>query len=448
MKKSDENINFILCYISDGFYEKLILNKFLNKKNENKENNTILEKIRVSNENVFKSEKFKKLCNRLNEMVNKLNKIEKNFMKNNGEKMKIILGTFDKIISNKKFVLNENFDKIFKKYKNKINTIEDNKNSIENKFEVLYFVNDFIIHDEMVEILNNMKIKFTTINLDKINDSSNEIENLKMIHKKDNIYLFIINCVIINESNATNFINDLIEKLNIRKTNYIFLYKPNSEEINGYKHTFNFNINISTNKEQFENQYKSTEQKIISYYPSINEIYANKKLFELFIKIFLQKNKEYVKKKSNTNENDLIHKINEIYYFILNLEIKDEQPEYFVVSDFINIFEFINKTVDSYVTDIKKDYAKNYESVFNEVEKYFLPNKKKFFEAIKMKIKDFFKDYLKRYILNSIYNNFIDVIIPILSSKIFDQKIKNTMLEKEKLTISNEIINKNNINDI
>ena len=296
-----------------------------------------------------------------------------------------------------------------------------------------------------------MKIKFTTINLDKINDSSNknEIDNFKKIHKLDNIYLFIVNCFIIDERKATNYINNLIEILNIRKTNYIFLLKPKKDDvIKGYEHTFYFNIKISTNKEQFEKQYKDTEQKIISYYPNINEIYANKKLFDLFIKIFLQKNKEYVKKKSNTNEIDLIQKINEIYYFILNFEIKDEQTEYFSVSNFKNLFEFINQMIESYIIDIKKDYTKNYESVFNEIEKYFLPNKKTFFESIKMKIKKFFNNYLKRYVLNSIYNNFIDIVIPELSSEIFDQKIKNAMLEKEKLTISNENIKENNNSDI
>ena len=451
MKNVDENINFILCYISNGFYEKLILNNFLNKKNENKENKTILEKIRASNESVFKSEKFKKLCNKLNEIVNKLNKIEKKFMKNNSEKMENILGTFNTIILNYNFVLNKNFDEIIKKYNNKSNTIEDNKNSIKNKFIVLYFVNNYIIPDEIIEILNNMKIKFTTINLDKINDSSNknEIDNFKKIHKLDNIYLFIVNCFIINERKATNYINNLIEILNIRKTNYIFLLKPKKDDvIKGYEHTFYFNIKISTNKEQFEKQYKDTEQKIISYYPNINEIYANKKLFDLFIKIFLQKNKEYVKKKSNTNEIDLIQKINEIYYFILNFEIKDEQTEYFSVSNFKNLFEFIDQMIESYIIDIKKDYTKNYESVFNEIEKYFLPNKKTFFESTKTKIKKFFNNYLKRYVLNSIYNNFIDIVIPELSSEIFDQKIKNAMLEKEKLTISNENIKENNNSDI
>ena len=132
----------------------------------------------------------------------------------------------------------------------------------------------------------------------------------------------------------------------------------------------------------------------------------------------------------------------------MNFEIKDEQTEYFSVSNFKNLFEFINQMIESYIIDIKKDYTKNYESVFNEIEKYFLPNKKTFFESIKMKIKKFFNNYLKRYVLNSIYNNFIDIVIPELSSEIFDQKIKNAMLEKEKLTISNENIKENNNSDI
>ena len=63
-------------------------------------------------------------------------------------------------------------------------------------------------------------------------------------------------------------------------------------------------------------------------------------------------------------------------------------------------------------------------------------------------MKSFFFDYLKRFVLNNIYNNYVDVIIPILSFKLFEQKIENIMLEKEKDIISDQIINKDIINDI
>ena len=216
MIKSNENINFILCYISNGFNEKIELNNCLNKTNENEENKIILEKIISSKEIVLKLEKFKKTSNKLNEMLKKLDKIKNNFMKNNSDNMTRILESFKTIILNKDLDINQNFDKILKKYNIKINTIEENKNSIENKFIVLYFQNNFIIKDVLIEILNNMKIKFITINLDKNDDSTNKISNLKKNHKYDNIYLFIINYFIINEKKVTNFINDLIEKLNIK----------------------------------------------------------------------------------------------------------------------------------------------------------------------------------------------------------------------------------------
>ena len=69
MIKSNENINFILCYISNGFNEKIELNNCLNKENENEENKIIWEKIISSKEIVFKLEKFKKTSNKLNEML-------------------------------------------------------------------------------------------------------------------------------------------------------------------------------------------------------------------------------------------------------------------------------------------------------------------------------------------------------------------------------------------
>ena len=54
----------------------------------------------------------------------------------------------------------------------------------------------------------------------------------------------------------------------------------------------------------------------------------------------------------------------------------------------------------------------------------------------------------KRKLKNFLIINFIDIVIPKLSSEIFDQKIKNAMLEKENLTISNENIKENNNSDI
>ena len=74
-------------------------------------------------------------------------------MKNNSDNMTIILESFKTIILNKDLFINQNFDKILKKYNIKINAIEENKNSIENKFIVLYFQNNFIIKDVLIEIL-------------------------------------------------------------------------------------------------------------------------------------------------------------------------------------------------------------------------------------------------------------------------------------------------------
>ena len=70
------------------------------------------------------------------------------------------------------------------------------------------------------------------------------------------------------------------------------------------------------------------------------------------------------------------------------------------------------------------------ENIFNEVKNFFGGGDK--IEMIENKSKSFCRSYLKRYILNEIYNYFINNIIPKISFQIFNEKIKELLLEKEK----------------
>ena len=90
MINQDKDVNFVLCYLSNGINEQIILNKFIinykdnqeNKKNleikenkEDKENNEsqynkeLFDKIKLSYKNHLKSEKFQLSCNKINELL-------------------------------------------------------------------------------------------------------------------------------------------------------------------------------------------------------------------------------------------------------------------------------------------------------------------------------------------------------------------------------------------
>ena len=70
------------------------------------------------------------------------------------------------------------------------------------------------------------------------------------------------------------------------------------------------------------------------------------------------------------------------------------------------------------------------ENIFSEV-KNFLERGDKI-DMIENNSKSFCRSYLKRYILNEIYNYFINNIIPKISFEMFNEKIKEFLLEKEK----------------
>ena len=72
MKNSNININFILCYLSVGLSEKIELSNYLSG-NKKEEKTDLLDKIKSSNKGFIKSEKFKKLCYKLNDFTGQIN---------------------------------------------------------------------------------------------------------------------------------------------------------------------------------------------------------------------------------------------------------------------------------------------------------------------------------------------------------------------------------------
>ena len=436
MKESKENTNFILCYLSSGLNEKMILNKFLINYNENKEkkeNNdskTILDNIKLSNENYFKSEKFQAACNKLNDLLINIDNIKSKFIKKSKKDIQTIFETFSIIISDELVKINKDLEKYFQSINTPIN-FYDKKYSIEEEFVVLYIKKILACDDKMSEILNNMKIKYTTIYLNQKEDTNQKIiKNLKNNHNSDKIYFLIGNCLTSEEKKLFDFIDDLILNLNINKAHYIFLYNPKySGKIENYKDTLKFNINVSKDEYQFKEQYKNAKKKICSCYGDIQKIIKEKKYYDLLIKSYINKSKTYIMNLAESDELNLIKKINEIFYFMSNLEFTPNIPEVFNESNFKGFFEFINKIVKTFVDSEINDNKIN--KVFKEI-KASLTKDNNYFLNIKNKIKSFCFNYLKRSLLDDIYLNFIEIIIPKLSFQAFNEKIQVFFDEKEK----------------
>ena len=450
MINQDKDVNFVLCYLSNGINEQIILNKFIinykdnqeNKKNleikENKEdkednesqyNKELFDKIKLSYKNHLKSEKFQLSCNKINELLITIDKINNNFNKNEKENIQDIYDSLSNRILKQKFEFNIKLEEYFKKYKISINYI--NKYNIEDEFTIIYLKNNNKVDEDIIlEILKEKNINFITINYEQKEDQT--LKNLKMNNSLFKIYIIIVNLDMVNkgtEGNITNCINNMIQILKITEAHYIFIFDTyNSGIIKISNNTLENNIKISKNKNEFLNQFKETKNKIKSYYKDFRKIIIEKKYYDTFIKIFIQKTRNYINESLNSDEKNLIKKINQILYFIINLELNENINEEIAEEEFNDLFNFINDTIENYINS--KISKKMIENIFNEVKNFFGGGDK--IEMIENKSKSFCRSYLKRYILNEIYNYFINNIIPKISFQIFNEKIKELLLEKEK----------------
>ena len=437
MKESKENINFVLFNLSSDLNEKIILKKEDKEIKEKKDYKTLLDNIKLSNENYFLSEKFKISCNKLNSLLVGIDKIKAKFNKKNTENIQIIFDTFEYIIMEKSIKINKDLKMYFKTLNTPIK-VYDKKYSIEDEFVVLYIKNILIFKDKMFEALNNMKIKFTTIYLNKEDTILNKIKKLKNSHNLYKIYFFIGNCFTSDEKKIEKFIYDLILNLKITKAHYIFLYNPKySGKIESYQHTLEFNINISKNENQFIEQYKNTKKKIYSYYNDLQKIIREKKYYDLFIKIYIQKYKTYIMNSSKSDEKDLLKKINEVFYFMSNLEFITNIPEVIQESSFEELIKFIDEKIKIFID--AEINSKIINKIFKDIKDSFM-KEKNYLGIIQNKIKSFCFNYLKRSILDNIYRNFIDIFIPMLSFQAFNEKIEAFLAKKEnQISLTEEI---------
>ena len=439
MMDSKENINFVLCYLSSGLNEKIILNKYLinykeDKKNEIKENKEneeekqLFEKIKLSNKNYFKSEKFQISCNKLNEFLIGINNIKDKF--NKSKDKSIIMSSFRFEIFDISLKLSKNFDEYFLSFNTPIE-INDQKYNIDDILTIIYMKNELVREDKCLEILNKLKVKFTTIYLDQDEETlKKQIKKIKYYHSLYKIYLFIGNFQIFKEQNIESFLNNIVADLNITKAHYLILYNPKySEKIGSYYNTLNSNIYVTTNEKEFTEKLNNVKEKIMFYYNDLIKLIIGKRYYDLLVKIYIQKTKSYIPSSSKSDEKDLIKKINEIFYFMQNLELKDSIPEIINESHLKGLIVFIDEKIKTFIdSEINDDKINN---VFKEI-KTFVLNRSNIFDKFKSKIKSFCSSYLKSCVFNDYYLNFIEDIIPKLKFQVFNEKIRVFLIEKEK----------------
>ena len=453
MMDSKIDINCVLCYLSSGINEQIILNKFIidyksnkedienkrnpeeieNKKNsenkeikespENKEKN-IYDKIKSTYKNFLKSEKFQISCNKINELLIGLDNIKYKFNKSKKDVMKNLFNSFNQILQRKQIKLNKELEKYFKSQNIPINFI--NKHNIEEEIVVIYLKgkND-LIKDIVPDILNEYKIKFITINYEQNDDTQKKyINNLKKFNNLFKIYIFIFNLDINEEIDIQNYLKNI--NLKITEAHYIFIYDSyfSVKSKNSYN-TLDFNIKICKDKQQFGEQYNATKEIIESYYKDLEKIIIEKMYYDRFIKIYNKNTKNYIKNLLESDEQNLILKINEILYFISNLELQKNIPQEVTEFDLKNIYNFINNIILDFIEpEINK---KNFDNIFHEVKKFL--NRGIKIDSIKNSIKNYYIIYLRRCIFKEIYDYFINSTIPKISFRIFNEKIK-LLLEK------------------
>ena len=410
------NINFVLCYLSVGLNERIILSNFLIDV-KNKEETDLLNKIKISNDGFIKSEKFKKLCYKLNDLLSGINQIKTKFYEKEKEGLSYIMKTWSYILSQKELVVIENLEN---KIDLPIRDLLQNKKEIE--ICLINLKSGYFIKDDIEEKLKLIKVNITTIYLNSNEEiTKNIIDDLKKKHKFEKIYFFICNYKFIVTNKLEDFVNKIITKLKICKTNYIFLYNAQEKEVKNckYNQTLFKNIFIANNENQLIEQLKNTIDKIKLNSNDLNKIFIEKKYYDRFIKIYLEKTRKKILN-SSSSENDFLKKSNEILNFMSNLDFSKNIPDKIdnnTVNDLLNL---INETVNNY---INKEYKEKIETVFNELSKFF-KSKIELLNSSKEKTINFCRNFLIRSTFNYIYDFFIIDAIPKISFNIYNRKIE------------------------
>ena len=491
MKKS--NVNFILCYLSVGLNEQIILSNYLlnennekeknedkneeaskewkkeekkegkTEKKEEKENqveekemkkkedkednakikkdikkqvnkfeldNNLLRKIKISNDSFIKSEKFKHLCFKLNELVSGINKIKKKFFEKEKDNLSYIINYFSEISLKNEIILKKDLQTYFK-----INIAEiiGNENLKETKIKIIYLkASRFIGQDTLEEKLKKINMDTTIIYIAEDEETSKQnIENLKRNHKFETIYIFICNYKIILDDKMEKFVNEMINNIKINVNNYVFAYNLKYKEIE--KHKFNRTLTNNIFILENENEKVLIEQLIktineIKLNPKdLNIIYREKKYYDKFIDIYLRNTSKNILKNPEDNKTDFLNKVNEIFYFMSNLDFPTESNDQINRDLLEDLFNLIKEIIDNH---IKEEYELKIEGVFKDLNSFF-KNKIELLNSSKDKTKNFCFNYLLTVTLKYIYGFFVNDAIPKISKKIYNKKIEEYFRNKQ-----------------
>jgi hypothetical protein len=422
--------NFVLCYMSAGINEKIVLSNFLFDKEKINEYEELYEKIKSSNESYFKSEKFKKSCNKMNELISKINKIKKIYYEANRDFISESFTSFADLFLDNSLKLDIDLEEYFKSKNIEIKYNIKKENQIKD-IVALYLKSDFSNDNGKIEeTLKNSGINYKIIYLN-INEKSlqDDISELKKSHKSGKIYIFICNNRFLKLDKIIYFVNELILNLNIGLTNFLIIYSKydqNKDEI--YGKTLKNNIYIVKDNNGLIETIDLIKKRIDSIYLDLKKIFTNKHYYDLLIKIYVNSTNTHVMKSSNSEKENFIAKINEILYFMCNLNFIPNIPEKIDNDDKKALFA----KIDSNITDFLKDnYNKNIHDIFSEITKLFINNNNKIFDETENQTKKFCFNFLYNCFLKNIYYCFINNTISKLSMKIFNVEIKKCFEKHE-----------------
>ena len=422
--------NFVLCYMSAGINEKIVLSNFLFDKEKINEYEELYEKIKSSNESYFKSEKFKKSCNKMNELICKINKIKKIYYEANRDFISESFTSFADIFLDNSLRLAIDLEEYFKSKNIEIKYNIKKENQIKDII-ALYLKSDFSDdNDKIEETIKNSGINYKIIYLN-INEKNlqDDISELKKSHKSGKIYIFICNNRFLKLDKIIYFVNELILNLNIGLTNFLIIYSKydqNKDEI--YGKTLKNNIYIVKDNNRLIEAIDLIKKRIDSIYLDLKKIFTNKHYYDLLIKIYVNSTNTHVMKSSNSEKENFIAKINEILYFMCNLNFIPNIPEKIDNDDKKDLFAKIDSNITNFIKD---NYDKNIHDIFSEITKLFINNNNKIFDETENQTKNFCFNFLYNCFLKNIYYCFINNTISKLSMQIFNEEIKKCF-EKHK----------------
>ena len=433
------NVNFVLCYLSVGLNEKIILSNYL-VDNKNK-NDDLLNKIKTKNDGFIKSNKFKKLCYKLNELIYGINQIRNKFYNEEKKNLLYITKIFNDIILAKEIVLNKILNKYFEYLGLPIKDLYKSINYKKPEFSILYLKSGLLMEDNIIEKLNSMSINFETIIIDAHDDFMKaKIKQIKDKYKIETIYLIVCNYELLNVIQVEQFLYNIIESTRINKANSIFICNCNQKREIRLIETIINNIKIIKNENKLIEQINMTITKINIIFNGLMMIFKEKKYYDIFIKIYIEKTRKKITHSSKNFEDDFLSKINEILNFMAYLKYKENISN---INDNLirkDLFAFIDKKINDF---INSEYENKIENIFDEISTFFT-SKQESLNLTKNKTKDFCKNYLKKSILNYIYDYFILEIIPRISFNIYNKKVEKYLKKYEKTVPQKKI----SLNDI